>query len=341
MKALIERLLKEGMEESSVDFPQPDLCSQVWNKTGDTYVLKPEVEKKVYELLSEYPKAKLLDLADEIHIIGSIGTNQYDETSDIDVHLVIPPDKMPLDKSKEDWQKDIKKWYKDNIQSLDAYVGQHPIEVYYQLTPAQEMLADALYDVKKREWIKGPKKVEVDYNPYSRFKEVLTGLQDALGETDELLAELKRDVIDYDVIKLAIAKAPIEVKKKLTGVLKAKLEEIENGAKELLLKKKEWVDMRKQASAPTTANQALKDIELVRQWEDTNALFKFISRYQYIKLISEIETMMGKDMQLEDEEVNRIKTLLGVMQNDSDVPAPDVTAEGHIPNVPQTRNLQV
>jgi hypothetical protein len=306
------------MEESSIDFPQPELCPAVWDKQDGTYTLKREVENKIYSILREYPHIKLLDLADEVHLIGSIGTNQYDEDSDIDVHLVIPDSKIPPAKSREDWQKDIKKWYKDNLESLDAFIGKHPIEVYYQLTPAQEMLADALYDVKNKKWLKGPKIVEVDFNPYSVYKNIIGEVGKIVGETDDLIGELKRDVIDYDVIKGGIEKAPLEVKEKLKAILQSKLDEVEKDIAELMANKKEWVDMRKYASTPASPEQALDDIELIKRWENTNALFKFISRYQYIKLITELENMMGKEMQIDDDDVRRIKKLLGVLATDAE-----------------------
>lgn len=318
----MKRLLKFVMEtynpelqESSVDFPQPGLSPDVWQKTEQGWEIRPEAEKKIYDVLKMYPHLDLVELADEIHVIGSIGTNQWTDESDVDVHLTIKKE-LPADKSYEDWQKDIKKWFKDNRDARNMYIGKHPIEVYYQLNPAQEMMAEALYDLKNHKWIKGPMIVPQDFDPYRVYKEALEMAQEIAGDTDLLLGDLKRDVIDYKIFKEAMTKVSPEVRKTLRDKLVAKVQEIEAGIDELLKTKKEWIQMRQDASKPTTPEQALNDIELVKKWNNINALFKFLSRYQYIKLITDLEKMVEDDI-LSDAEIKRIGDLLGVTNNTS------------------------
>lgn len=311
MRELIGILRERDLLESVIDYPQEDLCSSVWKKDGDTYRVKPDVEKKIMNVLSEYPEFDLTKIK-PIHIIGSLGTNQYANGADLDVHLVVEdPSVLPDSRSAEDWRKDIFKFYKDNREKLDAYVGEHPIEVYLQMNPAQELLSDALYDLDTHKWLKGPKLVPEDYDPYEVFSDVANEISDVVGDTDKLFGELKRDVIDYDIINKAIQKLDGDARKKLLERLRGKVDEIEKDIDSMMKNMKGWLEMRKKASAPTTEEQAKSDIDLVKNWVSKGALFKFISRYQYMQIISRLEKMM-KDHKISDEEIDRIQAMLGV-----------------------------
>jgi len=302
------QLATHMIREATIDYPQKDLPSGIWDKDGEDYKLKPKVKGEILKALRQYPGLKLVDMAKEIHFIGSATTNMYDDTSDIDVHLIVNSD-LPKDKAPEEWQKDVRKFYKDNPQTV---AGRH-LEFFLQLQPAQEYMADGLYDLETDEWIKGPKKVPLDYDPYERFDSVLDDIKDVVGEADELLGELKRDVIDYKTIKDAIGRMPKDVKQRLKDKMGQKLGDIEKDIEELTKTKEEWTDMRREASSPATPEQALKDVELVKQWHDNNALFKFLDRYQYMRIISDLEDMLEDDEGVTDKDVGEIEDLLGVM----------------------------
>ena len=293
--------------ESSIDFPREDLPAELWDKQGETYVLKSEIKSKLFTALDAYAGINLRDIAKELHLVGSTGTNQWTETSDIDVHVIPDTNKIPGDQ--ETLQRDIKHWYKKQ----DIKIGEHKIEVYLQLNPTQEYVGDTLYDLMKDEWVKGPKKVDKNFNPYEEFSDVIATIRDVVGETDKLMGELKRDVIDYDVIKTAVKSMNPETQGKLKTALQGKLQQIETDIQELMKDKKEWIEMRKNSSTPATPEQALKDVDYVKKWHDENAVFKFLSRYQYMRLIQDMEDMLSDDGKIDAEEVAQIQNMLGVM----------------------------
>ena len=74
--------------------------------------------------------------------------------------------------------------------------------------------------------------------------------------------------------------------------------------------KGEWVDARRSASKPSP-EQALKDVDSTKQWRDTNATFKFINRYQYLKTIADLQKLL-KDEEITPDEVDQIKSIMGV-----------------------------
>ena len=303
----LRKMIESEADESSIDFAREDLPKEIWDKNEDgEYTIKKDVEDAVRRALDSYKSVKLADIAKELHIVGSLGTNQWTEDSDLDVHIIPELSKVS---DPETLQKDIKKWYKENEQKI----GNHRIEVHLQLHPTQEMVGDALYNLDTHKWEKGPTQVDPAFNPYDEYKGILDTIGGVVGETDEILGELRRDVIDYDVIKAAVGKMPPETKEKLKTALEAKLKEIETGIEELTANKQEWIDRRKSSSLPTTPEQALEDLDYIKNWKDENATFKFLNRYQYMRLINDMEAMMKSDGGIDPQEVGKIKNMLGVM----------------------------
>ena len=160
------------------------------------------------------------------------------------------------------------------------------------------------------EWLKGPKIISQGFDPYEEYEDVLEIVADVAEDIDVLLGELKRDVIDYEVIKTAISRMSGYEKKKLLERLRFKLIEIESDVRNIAKEKGELVAMRKQSSQPVTPEQALNDLKLVKEWEDKNALFKFINRYHYIKIAKDLEEML-EDEGISSEEVKSIRLMLG------------------------------
>lgn len=318
---LIERLLH--LNDSMVDFPRPDLDLSVWNKTDShtsdgipgAYTLKPDVKKKILDTLSKYPDVDLLIIAssggehkEEIHVIGSICTNQYVDDSDIDIHIVVSPDSEGFNDG--DFQDAVNDWFKE--ESNKQFIGKHPIEVYLQFNPNQELMADGVYRLMTGEWLKGPKIVPANYNPYEDFAHVFDDLRPIVQGVDVMLGELKRDVIDYETIKSAITKLPKKERGDLKAALEAKLEEIEQDIQGLYKKRKDLAKSRELASQPKTPEEALKSAELTKEWRDKNAAFKFVARYQYMRVIKELESLLDDENgELTGSDVKKVKKIVG------------------------------
>jgi predicted nucleotidyltransferase len=293
------------LKESSIDYPQKDLDLTIWDKTEDgLYKLKASIKEQILDVINIYPLYDLRPIIEEVRIIGSICTNLYTNESDIDVHLILKPDvKLDL----EDLQVEVKRWSRNN----PIYIEEHPIELYIQLNPAQDLLSGGVYNIMKDEWLKGPTLEDSSYDPYEVFNGILDTVQELAIEADISLGELRRDVIDYSIIRNAFGQLPFEYREKLKDKLQHKVEEIEDSINELLKDKKEWIAMRKTSSQPRSEKEALYDVELSKRWGNANATFKFLNRYNYIKVISQLEQMM-KDDNIDTEEMDDIKNLLGV-----------------------------
>lgn len=294
--------------ESSIDYPRADLDPAVWQKDAKgRYALRPDARQQIMEYINDYPgELDLYYATDSIHIVGSLATNTYADDSDIDVHIIPNVSRLPESEAEQKaLVDDIKKWSKEH----PRLIGRHPIELYLQLKPDQDLLGDAAYDVTAGEWLKGPKVEGEGYDPYRTFGGILDQVEEEAREADIDLGELRRDVIDYETIAKAMNMLPGKAKAHLKQQLQAKLAEIEQGIDKLLADKKEWVDARHSASEPTSREQALNDIQLAKKWQDTNAMFKFLDRYQYIETISRIEDVAADGV--DDEDIESLKGILG------------------------------
>jgi len=307
-------LLGGGVKESSIDFPQKDLDPSIWLKEDDTYRIRPGIRRKILDVIGRYPDMDLIDTASAgisdaatIHIVGSITTNQYLEDSDVDVHIVVSKDSDFH--GDEDFQNEVIQWFNDNRDEIGGYAGKHPIEIYLQYNPDQDLMSDGCYDLLADEWLAGPKVVPSDYDPYEDFSHIADDLRNTVEDADKLLGELKRDVIDYKVIEQAMKQLSPDQKGLFLGRLKNKLEEIEENIRALYAKRKDWVDARRVASKPSTPEEALKDVELAKKWKDTNAIFKFINRYRYLRTIRDLEELLEDD-EISSEEVDVINNIL-------------------------------
>jgi len=300
----------KNLKESIIDYPKPELCLAVWAREGGEYTLKAEVEAKIKEMIANFKQVDLMGLLGDLRVVGSIGTNLYRDDTDIDVHLNPDPKKLAeVTDDAEGLQAELKRWIKEN----HIYVDEHPIDIYLQLNPYQDYMSDSLYDIEKKDWVKGPLLVPDDYDPYKVYSGIYDEVVALASATDAKFGELKRDVIDYEVMQDAMRTLPPRAKKELYKSLKNKFDEVEHDIDDLLKNKKEWLDMRKAASAPITTQQALHDVELAKEWKEGNAVFKLLDRYQYFKLITALENMM-KDDEIDPSEFGEIKKMLGVLK---------------------------
>lgn len=286
--------------ESSIDYPMSDLDLNVWQKIGKEYKLKDDVKKKILSFISTYPSHDLRKEAEKISIVGSIGSNQYRQDTDIDVHIVPRKDSELWDN--KEVQKDVKDWSRNT----EVHIFKHPIEIYIQSDPEQDKASIANYDIISDRWIIGPNIVSQDYDPYEDFKDLFDEIRDLSGESDLKIGELKRDVIDFKIMQQAFKNMSGETRVVLLKQISNKLKELEGTINDLYSDRKEWIDLRHSAS-PTDAKS---DAEDVRNWRDANAIFKFMDRYKYLKIIDELHKLVRDDGLLSHDEIDKITGIL-------------------------------
>lgn len=310
MEYIIRKLLH--LSESIIDYPKAGLSSDVWIEEQGTYKLRGSVKRKILSTLESYQEG-LIGVAkkDEdgnpmVNIIGSIGTNQYTRDSDVDVHIVVSEDSKFYDDEKA--RKVVKEFFEAD--GNRAFIGSHKIEVFLQPNMNVDLMSESVYNVFSGEWLKGPKILPSDYDPYDDFSELFDEIRNHAKEFDLEFGELRRDVIDYKTMKQVLGQIPGDKRGEIHGAMVKKLGEMESDIKRLRSGRKDLVNFRRLKKEPQTPEQALKDVEIAKEWKDKNAVFKFLSRYKYISVIKELEALI--DDGIDDSEVSDIADEMGV-----------------------------
>lgn len=307
LKAIIDINCNEELEElqeSTASFPSEDLPLDIWDHVEDSYKIKPELKESILDALSQYPDFDLVDSAQSIKIVGSIGTNLYDEDADIDIH--VEPKKEAIQGKSQDeleqMQRDIMNWFKNERKEKGWFVASHPYEVYWQLNPIQDYFSDTVYDLLTDEWIKPAKKYSMDYNPYSLYSDIFSELDEVVAPADLLIGKIHRDV--KDVQKLA--------GKGHDDILQEQMDGIQASILALKECKEVWRSIRRRNSAevPAELPEDPTSLEHPDAWKRDNTLFKTLDYYRYFEVVNSLAELLDDNSELIPNAVDQIPGIL-------------------------------
>ena len=113
------------VKESIIDYAHKTLDTNLWNVKEKPPILRDDIKEKIIKYLKTELKEDFDRLTKEIHITGSIGTQQWKSDTDIDVHIVPEAIESNLVEY-TNLQKKIKRAF----DSLKLEIAGHPFEVY-------------------------------------------------------------------------------------------------------------------------------------------------------------------------------------------------------------------
>lgn len=190
-----ENIANSLMEEDdvlNVDFKDKDLNPIIWN---DDQTMKSDVKEDLIKIANkfyEYLGVKV-DIKD-ILLVGSSANYNYTDKSDIDLHLLI--DFSKIDKNKELLRDffDTKKAYWALMH--DIKIKDHDVELYVQ-DINDDLKSAGVFSIKNNEWIKEPKKqdIEIDKELIRKKVDYIATLIDGLegiSDSKELQKEAER-----------------------------------------------------------------------------------------------------------------------------------------------------
>ena len=133
----------------------------------DTNKLKPEVLQKLNEIFEEFLKQidpLTLSVAD-VQFVGSNAGYNYNDNSDIDLHLIVNFDLNYIDNELlqsiyNDKKNDFNKKYDLELYNI-------PVEVYIEDIKSMNA-SSGVYSILKNEWVKEPEPIEYDVPDYSK-----------------------------------------------------------------------------------------------------------------------------------------------------------------------------
>ena len=264
---------KPEIGESILDRPREGLDPAVWAKNQDgEYVPTIQASEKINNVI-EWAVGSFGITEPVVHITGSIASNSYDDASDIDLHFcseTFKPD--DIDQFNKEFRAAFAAEFGPETGSENGFIGVHPIEVYFQTNPFQDMMSVGCYDFTNRKWESGPDVKDTAFDPYSEYFE-----QD-MKYVDKIISDVRNSILGVYERALVIRKSTDEgFKAKQQNKLSSDL----SSAKKLFdsIRKS-----RKVMSEPKSKEDALKKRK-DRKWHIADSSFKLLDKFGYTAIL--------------------------------------------------------
>ena len=277
------------LKESVIDIPKPNLDPNVFDfpDDGRPPYLKPVIKKQIMEDVDKF--ADIMGIK-RFYIVGSILTKTYTEKSDIDVNI-------------EGYREEIDDVLQAKLLTLIKLLNghfatgtTHPINYYILLNDPDEERFDGMYDVSNDHWIKEPQDIQFNVMEY------LNNFQKIVSAIDLTIAQLRRDIIDYDTL---VTFTPEETKN-LQILLKRKLLEITDKIEALVDIRKAIIRKRKRAFIRPMTPEEIQKFKN-KNYLPENIIDKLLQRYYYWDFIKKLEAILDDKESIEAGDVASIK----------------------------------
>ena len=274
------------LAESSIDFIRRTFAPTVFiDEESAEPTMRPELRQQIADHVALINKVAPVK---QYFIKGSILTKQYTDKADIDVFVRVRP--TGVSTMEEDMEK---VWSK--IDGVYAKNTTHPLQYY--ITDAKYDLknTEAAYDVKNNTWLSRAVEKEIDELKYAN------ALKNKLNRLDVMTGELRRDVIDHELLDSIPHDQVDNIAKKTND----KLKEVEYDIKALIKSYKEIAGARKEAFAQEMTPEQISEYGRKTHLPG-NVIFKFVERYHYLEFLRRLRDILGDDKQLSKDEYEKM-----------------------------------
>ena len=288
--AFIGSSTNNAVEESVLDFPRgKELSKDVWTKNDGKYSLNEETRKKAQKII-DWAIEKFELKNPKSRIVGSICSNTFNNSSDIDIH--ISADNIKESNSDEFNKKLISAFKKKFVGKANGEVGNHPFEIYAQHNINQDIMSVGCYDFDNDKWMSGPEILDEDFNPYEEYYD---GIQKHL---DDISDEIRRHVFICGELASIMEKISPNVDDgdKFIKRIEKDLSDATKKARSLF---EEVRKKRSVASAPKSEGEA-KRKRVSKEWKIADSSFKYLDKLGYIATLLSI-AKVGEDDNLSSE----------------------------------------
>ncbi len=163
---------------------QDELNPKIWGKEQK---MKPDVKKTLLKIADDYFES--LDLPgvdiEDVTMTGSLANYNWSKYSDVDLHIVVDYNDIPVDKElvMDFLKSKSSNWNKEH----DVKIYGYDVELYVQ-DINEEHHSTGVYSILKNEWVTKPKKKKISINDKSvkeksnRFMDRVEEIYDEMGE---------------------------------------------------------------------------------------------------------------------------------------------------------------
>lgn len=271
--------------ESILDAPQDTLDQNVWNLQANPKKpsLQSEAKAKLDKAISwVQDKYHFEDLS--VYIIGSICSNSYSDSSDIDLDFcaknATKDDDDPEVVKEFGWR--FKKDFIDNYieaNQEDSMIGGHPLEVYFNPNPFQCFTSIGCYNVLEDKWEVGPVMKSKNYDPIADL------YSDSIKQAKNVIDDI-RDMI-FDLYQLSIVAKKSSSQKFKDARETEIIRKLEKSDEILSLMKK----TRSKFQMPVKSREAALKRRDDRRFHVADAAFKFLDKFGYIDILKKFAEM--------------------------------------------------
>ena len=297
---------------SILDAPRGVLEPAIWQDSPEDPkipMLKPNVKLEIVNRFFDYiyrfggyqrPELWVKNM----FYTGSTATYRYNDTSDVDIHIIVDwrdmievnPDRKRADMDKE-WQElHDTFWYTLNKEKLPG--TKHPIQ-FYVMKPGEEKKIveqkEEIYDIGHDVWLIPPGENAVV--PEEILEVATQTASEIMNRIDQQVADARKGLIDY-VLLLGLVNQD-----NVTDVyaqLNQKIREIDVNLQEMKEEYRRLKDKR---------TEAFSDQTIDSNFSLNNVIFKFVERYKYMDTLRKIKRITD-DMNLTHDQVGDVAEAL-------------------------------
>lgn len=201
---------KEFVEDKKQDkeimksfVPKESLSKDIFDKKGDSFVLKEEIREKLLQNTNEFLDFLGIDFfIYDIHFTGSLANYNWSNYSDIDIHIIVDLDEFSNGKEKTETYNEIvreffelkkKSWSTSNNIRIKGF----EVEFYVQDID-EKGVSSGIYSILNNEWVIEPKKDEpsIDENKILKKGEEFAKSIDSLLKKAEDGEDVSNQVSD-------------------------------------------------------------------------------------------------------------------------------------------------
>lgn len=199
---------------------QDKLNPKVW---GGDQKLRPEIRKNLLKITNDYIEGLEIENLDieDVTFTGSLANYNWSQYSDVDLHILIDYNDIPVDESLvQDFLKSKSTAWNQNH---DIKIYGYDVELYVQ-DINEEHTSTGVYSILKNEWLITPEKKIITVND----KNVKLKANRIMDSIDDLYDEMKKEK-NYDVVVEKADKIKDKIKKmRQAGLDKAGEFSVEN-----------------------------------------------------------------------------------------------------------------
>lgn len=278
---------KWELSESVIDIARNSIDPTVWEFPEDNLpIIRPTIKLQILDIIEAIDR---ITPVVKFYIVGSILTKQYSPNSDIDVNVEIDPEIDDLTRET------LFQFIKRANGSL-AIGTTHPINYFIVQEEFDFDKSQGVYDLANEKWLKIPEDTDIEIDSYfNKFQNAVNGI-------DITTAELRRDLIDYEMLKNL---SPDQVAK-LGDLSAKKLDEIEDDMQFLIKAYHDVHHLRKWAFEQEMTPSEIKKFGKKYKLPE-NVVYKMLEKYYYIEFIKKLENILGDEEELSNSDINKIK----------------------------------